>query len=182
MPELIHVSSKDLVPQQVVHEYVECPVEQRFSCLKYLIEKELSSLQKHVSESKPTKSTSKLRQFINRRKQESSDKVSNTVGSESSDLQRDISGKFQVMVFFDDSDMDFSSSNEMVSLRLSKYGGGYENPRSESDSQSLNNLIVSLEKIFDFKRNSENATNRFVEVLSESMSLDQRVAALNSFR
>lgn len=41
LPELVHVSSKELVPIQVEHEYVECTKENKLSCIKYLIKKEI---------------------------------------------------------------------------------------------------------------------------------------------
>jgi superfamily II DNA/RNA helicase len=42
LPELIHVSSKCLVPPQVKHEYVQIKEELKVSCLRYLLQKEMN--------------------------------------------------------------------------------------------------------------------------------------------
>ena len=41
LPELIHVSSKCLVPPQVKHEYVQIKEDLKVSCLRYLLQKEM---------------------------------------------------------------------------------------------------------------------------------------------
>ena len=42
LPELIHVSSKCLVPPQVKHEYVQIDDDLKISCLRYLLQKEIN--------------------------------------------------------------------------------------------------------------------------------------------
>ena len=42
LPELIHVSSKCLVPPQVKHEYVQVKEDLKISCLRYLLQKEMN--------------------------------------------------------------------------------------------------------------------------------------------
>ena len=42
LPELIHVSSKCLVPPQVKHEYVQVKEDLKVSCLRYLLQKEMT--------------------------------------------------------------------------------------------------------------------------------------------
>eukprot|EP01038_Epipyxis_sp_PR26KG_P006058 gene6058-8340_t len=41
VPELIHVSSSELMPIQIKHEYVPCKQELKLNCLQYLIKKEI---------------------------------------------------------------------------------------------------------------------------------------------
>lgn len=95
------MSAKELVPAQVVHEYVECLQEQRFSCLKYLLQREYSSW---MNESSSQESSSRLKKFLNKNKPQSP-------------------RPFRAMVFVDEEDIAPTvTGNGFVSLRTTLSG------------------------------------------------------------
>jgi len=131
IPTLIHVSSKELVPKQVSHEYVECPKPQRLACLKYLIKKE------------------------------SQDWLNNNANSNEGGGNRG----FQLMIFLDDNSQ---LSTEAVVSAAKNAIAGYR--------QAMGTLGEGI------NNSSENKDNDGVALILDDMHIDERSAALNSFR
>lgn len=91
IPELIHVSSKELVPKGIRHEYVECPNNLRLGCLKYLIKKEAQEWSmERISSDKDTENNNYFDDEDNRKEHDTN---------------------FQIMIFLDDK---FDLSSDVV--------------------------------------------------------------------
>jgi superfamily II DNA/RNA helicase len=170
---LIHVRAKELVPESIEHEYVECSQDQRFQCLRYLIKKELEAYQPTAEETRKPRAKSPFAKYFTAKRSAGAVTSTGSTGKNHS---------FQAIVFLDD-DIVSGSSGSPVSLRMSKYASAHDGSVASEqgkDSSLIYSLIDSLERLFDDRRNGTN--KNFIAFLTEHMSLDQRAESLDSFR
>lgn len=209
LPEVIHVSPNELVPQQVAHEFVECSQDQRWACLKYLLKKEvedwLSSSSSSTSSSTvrtPVRvpieeSTSEKRESLMSRLRSNRRAVKTTIITSEKEAVNEGTGPgsaglstFKALVFTDDSDpifqsllIDSSSSSSSLTNDLNDIlpPGKGDGKLTESLQSVLQQTYLSAMPMQKTGPGQQQGYCR-VTVLTEQMSIDSRAASLSAFR
>ena len=120
MPQMIHVSAHELVPKQVIHEYVECEKDQRFACLKYLILKESNNWTKTEID------------------------VSTMDSKSDEKIEKSNDKSFQAMVFIDEDDLSLNVNEIGIEIAYQDLISSIQNILIQ---QSINNHKLNETKV-----------------------------------
>ena len=195
LPELIHVSPKQLVPMQIDHTYVVCEHIHRLACFKYLLRKELSSWFNYTC-------GSGIVSDMDGRNDERSDLSSHIVDNNMrDDIYTKLNSFYHDNSNITDNLIDCLDNSNMMDNITEKTHANTKNTSGFQfkamvfielsdpihndiviDNQSKNNdkgIISSIKSILDKYANNNES---HISILTENMNIDLRAKAMQTFR
>jgi hypothetical protein len=182
LAELVHITPEEIIPKQIVHEYIECEAVQRIQVIKYLIQYELNK--------NKDKKNSLFQAIIF---VDTFDDIDNLYEK----LSQVLSPIYQILnrsmhqsnQSFTENNDDFNKketeSLEKESLLLKKIRSMVSNKRLKYESKKVlkaTSISEPFYKIDDNVETLQETGENLVARLDERMSIDERSKVLDSYR